>query len=136
MSQIILSFSSELSATFNTPLRRYLAEHALHPIPLHKTEAISLRTTGIDESTVQGQAQIHANLFTGQLGVYNMGSRIALVFGDQLTYERMVSMLHYARRQPGTLFEQCRHVYPVLAFWHLRWHVSKVTLSIHTNLTV
>ncbi|KAJ8509558.1 hypothetical protein ONZ45_g8295 [Pleurotus djamor] len=103
-----------------------------HRIRRHQSTTYPLRTSGIDESTTEGNSDVLRDITQSQLGMADKDFEdlLILIAGDQLTVDRVRKLIHYTKRDVTTY---ARHSWalPFIQFWHMKWAFLKALFKAH-----
>ncbi|KAJ8473854.1 hypothetical protein ONZ45_g16144 [Pleurotus djamor] len=103
-----------------------------HRIRRHQSTTYPLRTSGIDESTTEGNSDVLRDITQSQLGMTDADFErlLILIAGDQLTVDRVRKLKHYTKRDVTTY---ARHSWalPFIQFWHMKWAFLKALSKAH-----
>jgi hypothetical protein len=93
--------------------------------PLEKTQRVVLGPIPAEEGSISGNIKVLDNIFLRQLGFSSeeeFSQRLFLIFGDQLTVQRIRSII-FMRSEATKDFNRHTWALPVLALFHLRMNL-------------
>ncbi|KAL1660419.1 hypothetical protein GGF50DRAFT_118975 [Schizophyllum commune] len=117
---------------FSRDVEKLFAEaYAKRRLRLRKSKVHPLQTSGINEATTLGTAQVLRNLLLEQLAmVSGWFNWVMIVGGDLLTAIRLHKLKIYTAKA-GTPFDRHEWLTPIAQLWHLKWNWQKCIFRLH-----
>ena len=134
---------TKMRKTNNVSVRKYNIPEMpkIDIIPLEKTQRVVLGPIPSEEGSISGNISVLRNIFLHQLDFdreEDFAQRLFLIFGDQLTVQRIRSII-FMRRQAIGDFGCHRWALPILAIFHLKmnliWLIHKSHFGDQTGNT-
>ncbi|KAL1697845.1 hypothetical protein EV121DRAFT_274818, partial [Schizophyllum commune] len=119
-------------ARFSSDVEQLFREtHAKHRLRLRQSKIYPMQTSGINEATTVGTAQLLRNLLLEQLAMAKSSFKwLMMVGGDLLTVDRQRKVKLYTMKA-STPFERYEWLVPTVQLWHLKWNWMKCIFRMH-----
>ncbi|KAG9080419.1 hypothetical protein FRC06_006609 [Ceratobasidium sp. 370] len=98
---------------------------------LRKSDIQPMGTSGIDESTASGGANVLQDLAAQmKLKADDLKCFLVMVCGDWLSVDRLRKAIQY-KAKDSNIYEQRRWALPIVQLWHMKWAFLKVIYKTH-----
>ncbi|KAL1658848.1 hypothetical protein GGF50DRAFT_66457 [Schizophyllum commune] len=121
-----------LLSRFSPDVEKLFSEtHAKRRLRLRRSKIHPLQTSGINEATTLGTAQVLRNLLLEQLAMVGAWFNwVMIVGGDLLTSDRLHKLKKYLGKA-DTPFDRHDWLAPMAQLWHLKWNWQKCIFRLH-----